>query len=227
MSTSSIAKTSKSDKQLASTNGHGPSPDPAPAEPDPAEAVADDPAAWTAEADFEALRIPAFMTATAKPTAVLKVVARAPRKQEWVRVRPGEAWRGSYGLLREEASGTLYAVMPALHDELGDELRTYWLLTAVNTERDVFLWPVPVGESHGRANSWWESMQEAASRAEGAWVRLKADQTLGRYEILEDPEGPTPVWPEATFGDLFKLGFKDHVIASLSHPFVRKLRRAV
>jgi hypothetical protein len=227
MQTRSIAKKTKADHDLAAINGQGPAPT---AEVEvvtaPEAAADDDPAAWTAEADFEALRIPEFLSPATKPATVLKVLPRMPRKQEWLRVRPGPDWRGNYGLLRDARGETLYAVVPALHDELADEVRSYLVVTAVNTEREVFLWPVPIGESHGRTNSWWESALEAAQRAESAWVRVRADQALGRYEVLEDAHGPEPVWPEVPFGELFKLAFKDRVIASLQHPFVRKLRSA-
>jgi hypothetical protein len=183
---------------------------------------------WTGEADFQSLQVPDFLSPITKPTAVLKVVVRPPRAQEYVRVRPGAAWRGQYGLLRIRRTGTLYVVMPELHRELADEFGYYVVFTAINRDGEVFLWPVQLSDASGRANGWWESAHEAAQRAETRWVRLRSDQARGRYEIIEAQQGLSePQWPEKSFGELFALGFKDLVIARLDHPEVQRLRGAL
>jgi hypothetical protein len=221
----SIAKSVKADKELSPANGDRGG---APEAVDGGTVAADDGLPWTAEADFEALKAPSFLAGPAKPPALVKVVARKPKSQEFIRTRPGDAWRGIYGVVRDQRSDTSYVVAPALYHELADELVTSLVVVAVNTAAEAFLWAVPLGDASGRVNPWWESALEGARRAESVWVRLKPDQQAGRYDLREAAYPlPEPQWPAATFGELFRVAYKDLVIASLEHPLVRKLRGAI
>ena len=122
----------------------------------------DEQPAWTAEADADQLAAPLFMTPTTKPTTAPKVTYRKPMGQEYIRVRPGAEWHGVYGMIRDQRSDMLYVVAPELHGELADELAYYLVVTAVNLQGEVFLWPIPMADSSGRTNPWWESAMEAA-----------------------------------------------------------------
>jgi hypothetical protein len=48
---------------------------------------------------------------------------------------------------------------------------------------------------------------------------------LGAYEITEaTAKMPDPEWPEYSFHDLLRIGFRDRVIGSLDHPVLKRLR---
>jgi hypothetical protein len=128
-------------------------------------------------------------------------------------------------MLRDQRTDTLYVVVPELHAELTDELMYCLVVTAINVDGEVFLWPLPIADSRGQSNPWWESAFEGAQRAETAWVRLKSDKQRGRYDNREAACAlPEPTWPVQSFGELFRLACKDLVLASLEHPFARQLR---
>ena len=57
------------------------------------------------------------------------------------------------------------------------------------------------------------------------WVRLTANMSLGAYEIFE-AEGKIaePEWPEYSFLDLLRIGFRDRIISSFDHPVLKRLR---
>ena len=67
----------------------------------------------------------------------------------------------------------------------------------------------------------------AAEIAMSRWVRVAANMSLGAYETyaaigdLQDP-----MWPQMPFQEILKVAFKDHVVESLDHPLVRRLRGA-
>ncbi len=57
------------------------------------------------------------------------------------------------------------------------------------------------------------------------WVRVKANLSLGAYDIWEASSTiPDPQWPEESFQELLRLAFKDRYVNSLDHPIVKRLR---
>ncbi len=72
---------------------------------------------------------------------------------------------------------------------------------------------------------WWRSAREAAELAMQQWLRVKANMSLGAYEmsvaesVISDPE-----WPELTFQELIRIAYRDRMITSLDHPVVKRLR---
>jgi hypothetical protein len=52
---------------------------------------------------------------------------------------------------------------------------------------------------------------------------------LGAYDIFEadgNNKIPDPQWPDLSFWDLIKIAFRDHLITSLDHPVIERLRGA-
>jgi hypothetical protein len=48
---------------------------------------------------------------------------------------------------------------------------------------------------------------------------------LGAYAMFEASSAiPDPIWPEATFKDLLKIGFRDRLVDGLDHPVIKRLR---
>jgi hypothetical protein len=57
------------------------------------------------------------------------------------------------------------------------------------------------------------------------WVRVKANMSLGAYEIFEaEASIPDPEWPDVPFQELLRIGFRDRLIDRLDHPVIKRLR---
>jgi hypothetical protein len=77
----------------------------------------------------------------------------------------------------------------------------------------------------GKDLDWWRSGREAAELAMKDWVRVKANMNLGAYDIFK-PESviSKPEWPKIGFWDLIRIAFRDHLITTIDHPVIKRLR---
>lgn len=156
------------------------------------------------------------------------VPCRKPNRQEYVRVRPGEAWRLSTGVLEDKINRQMYLVAREYWQELVAEINFICLLLAINRQGDIFLWPCKLPNSDGRSNSWNESAIAAAQLAETKWVRVAANMSAGMYDVFEASGAlADAIWPELDFSAILRLCFKDRLINTLDHPILRSLRGEV
>ena len=66
---------------------------------------------------------------------------------------------------------------------------------------------------------------EAAHLAMNGWIRVAANMSLGAYEVFQAvAELPEPEWPETTFQEVLRIGFKGKFVQDTDHPVVRRLR---
>ncbi len=152
---------------------------------------------------------------------------RKPHRQEWVRVRPGEEHRVPVLLLESKEDKVLYLVDPVLGSELAGETAAYTLLTTINRQGVLSLWPIRLPKPDGRHDQWSLSAMEAADMATRGWVKVASNMSLGAYEIFRPlGEMSEPVWPDVPFGKLLQIAFRDRLINSMDHPFIRRLRGA-
>lgn len=159
------------------------------------------------------------------------VPVRKPTKAEWVRTHPDSTYCLQTAVieLKDERSET-YLVHPRLWPSLSTEatFAPRALFTAMSRQGVVFLWPVRLPGSDGRIDAWSQSAMDAVERARRGWVRVTANMALGAYEIfMATAPLPEPEWPELSFADLLKIGFKDRFIQTSDHPVLRKLRGEV
>ena len=118
-----------------------------------------------------------------------------------------------------------YLVQPAILPELTGEVVYKTVFTAVNRQGVVFLWPVRLPAPDDRKSEWPRSAREAAELAMTRWVRLRANLSLGAYEItVAESVMADPVWPELSFQDLLRIAYRDRMITTLDHPVVKRLR---
>ena len=69
------------------------------------------------------------------------------------------------------------------------------------------------------------SLRDAAERATGSWIRVKANMNLGAYDIFEARgKLDEPEWPELGYWDLIKIAFRDHLIDNINHAVIERLR---
>jgi hypothetical protein len=186
------------------------------------------PATETADSfpDISKLRLSQEFLETAGAKKILTTVpVRKPNKQDFVRVHPDPTFREAFAVIELKEDREHYLIMSDIAAAFPTEIVTEMLYTAINRQRVVFLWPVRLSASDGRVNEWHRSLQEAAERAMQHWIRVTANMNLGAYEITEaTAKMPDPEWPEYSFHDLLRIGFRDRVIGSLDHPVLKRLR---
>jgi len=156
--------------------------------------------------------------------ALVRVPVRKPHKQEFVRVRPEPEYRLETGLLELKEDREFYLLAPDIRAQLPGDWTPARILTCVNRQGVVFLWPLKLPAPNGRTNSWAETAIAAADLATKQWVKLVADMALGGYQsYLATGELPQPQWPEHTFERLLAVAFRDHLIRDMDHPVIGRL----
>jgi hypothetical protein len=160
-------------------------------------------------------------------TILTSVPIRKPYAQEFIRVHPDPDYReGPVFFINLKQNSEFYLVNPELKHELRP--REYWVghvFLATNRLGKPFLWIVTAQSPTGRISDWYTSAIECAEQAMKQWIQVVADRDAGVYTValaedqLEDPE-----WPEQTFRELFRIGFKRRTVNSLDHPVFKQLR---
>ena len=118
-----------------------------------------------------------------------------------------------------------YLVRPEILPELTGEVVYKTIFTAINRQGVVFLWPVRLPAPDDRKSAWPRSLREAAEMAMKKWLRVRANMSLGAYEMsIAAGEMAEPVWPELSFQELVRIAYRDRMITSLDHPVVKRLR---
>jgi hypothetical protein len=159
--------------------------------------------------------------------ALLTVPVRKPDRSWWVRTHPDPAYRLETAVLELKEDRETYLVAPALRPDLATEstLSPRALVTAVNRQGVMFLWPLKLPGADGRLDEWSRSALDAADRASARWVRVQANLSLGAYEVWEATAPlPDPDWPATPFRDLLRVAFRDRFIADHDHPVLKRLR---
>lgn len=175
--------------------------------------------------DLERLRIaPDFAEAAGVKKLVTSVPVKKPDRQWFVRVHPAQEYRFSVALLELRDERVTYVVEPALAAALPDDVRGATLVTAINRQGVLFLWPLKL-PSGGRQDEWSRSAFEAADLAQTKWVKVAANMGLGAYEVTQAPASvPEPEWPDIGFKKIMEIAFKDKIIRTSDHPALRRLR---
>jgi hypothetical protein len=87
------------------------------------------------------------------------------------------------------------------------------------------LWAVRLPAPDDRKTEWPRSAREAAELAMTQWVRMKANMSLGAYDItVAESVIADPVWPEVSYQELLRIAFRERIITTLDHPVIRRLR---
>ena len=201
---------------------------PTPTLVDPAVDCAVDPAAAAAPDPFDiaSLRLnPSFIETAGVKKLITTVPVRKPSPQEFVRVHPAAEYRSNFAMIELKDDREDYIVHPAVLPELTGEVVNKTVFTAVNRQGVVFLWPVKLPALDDRKTEWPRSLREAAERAMTQWLRVKANMSLGAYEMrVAETVMADPVWPQLSFSDLVQVAFRGRIIATLDHPAIKRLR---
>ena len=175
--------------------------------------------------DLASLRLnPSFLETAGVKKLLTTVPARRPNPQDFVRVHPAPEFRADFALIDLKDEREDYLVRPEVLSELAGEVVFKTIFTAINRQGVVFLWPVRLPALDGKSE-WSRSQREGAELAMTKWVRLKANMSLGAYEItVAESEMADPVWPELTYQQLLQIAYRDRMITTVDHPVVRRLR---
>jgi hypothetical protein len=180
--------------------------------------------------DPAALRLSQSFADTVGVKKLLTTVpVRKPSRQDFVRVHPDPSYRLTPAATIEvKEDREVYLITPKMAQALPGEFATVTLLTTINRQGVLHLWPVKQPGPDGKHNEWHRSAAEAAERAMKKWVRVTASMSLGAYEIFEaSGDLPEPVWPDISFEEILKIAFRDHIVNSLDHPLVQRLQGVV
>jgi hypothetical protein len=178
--------------------------------------------------DISRLRLSQDFVAAAGVKKVLNTIpCRKPSKEWFVQTHPDPSFRIQTCVVELKEDSETYLVDPSLWPDLIGEttFSPRALVTSINRQGVLFLWPIRLPNSDGRLDEWSRSAMEAATFAAGKWVRVQANMSLGAYEVYEAAgQWATPEWPDMPFQQLLKVSFKDRFIASLDHPILKRLR---
>jgi hypothetical protein len=156
---------------------------------------------------------------------VTTVPVRKPGPQDFVRVHPSREYREDFPIIELKDEREEYIVTAALVPELAGEFVTKTLYLAINRQGTLFFWPVRLPSPDGKDMNWWRSAREAAALATRDWVRVKPNMNLGAYEIFRAESAMSePEWPELGFWELIKIAFRDHLVDSIDHSVIKRLR---
>ena len=177
--------------------------------------------------DLKKLRLPQnFADTVGVKRKLVTLRVRKPHRQEFVRVHPDDEFRLNTALFtqKDEPDG-MYLIAPELLEELIAEIVPTLLVFAITRQKVPLLWPLRLPREDGRQDAWSGSALEAAGLAEKHWTSLRANMSMGAYDVFEAVgELPEPEWPDLTFQQAIDLAFKGHYIDSPDHPVVRRLR---
>ena len=138
------------------------------------------------------------------------LVQRAGDAAQQAVVRPCPAWRrlARVRLPSIQVKGNVnetYVVDPRLAANLPQDVSNVLLVTAINRQGSVFLWPLRTPNSTGH-DAWALSALAASKEAEASWVRVTANMAAGAYDVVVATGMlPEPEWPEESFAQLFDL----------------------
>jgi len=176
--------------------------------------------------NLENLRLDQSFIETAGVRKLLRTIpVHKPNPQDFVRCHASPDYRMNAPVIELKDEREEYVITKELVPELVGEFINKTLFTAINRQGVIFLWPVRLPDPEGKSMEWWRSSREAAELAMKQWVRVKANRSLGAYEMfIAESVMSDPVWPDATFQELIRLAFRDRLITTLGHPVIKRLR---
>ena len=158
---------------------------------------------------------------------ILMVPVDKPGKQDFFRTHPDPEFHVEARVLKLEAERETYLVTRAVWPSIPGETKLVRLVPYLTRTGGLGLWPVSLPDDlfGKRDTAWCVTARKAAEIAETKWVRMQANMSHGRYDLVTSVKIPDPVWPGIKLTEILKIAFGDgHLIDSLDHPVVRQLR---
>jgi hypothetical protein len=132
------------------------------------------------------------------------------------------------GVIELREDNETYLVAGKLAPLLPNEVVPKTIMTCINRQGILFLWPIRLPGPDGRLDAWNTSATRIAEMATDHWLRMIANRSLGAYDVHEATSiGVEPQWPEKAFEELMSIAFANRYITSEDHPVLRQLRGEV
>jgi len=155
---------------------------------------------------------------------ITTIPVRKPSKQDFVKTHPDEAYRIDTAVIELKEERETYLIDPSLLSELPSEWIPKTLITYINRQGVLALWPIRLPGEDGRLDSWNQSALDAAMVATEKWVRVSSNMSLGAYDVYTATvEISEPEWPDLSFEQILEIAFRGKYIDDLDHPVVQKL----
>ena len=169
----------------------------------------------------------AFVQSAGVKKLVTTVPVRKPLTHDFFRVHSDPEFRSPLAIIElKDADREIYLIPPRVAVELPGEFAMAMIHTVINRQGVISLWPVRLPSPDGKIMEWHRSAAEAAELAMRRWIRIKANMSLGAYEIFEAASTiADPVWPDLSFKELLRVGFRDRFVSNLDHPAHREVAR--
>jgi len=175
--------------------------------------------------DLDSLALPqGFANLTEVKSEVLVVPLKKPGKQTWFATHPDSACWMITAVLKDESEDDSYIIAPALWAALEGEWAAKALVPCITRQGSYCVWPIRLPDSAGKIDTWNQSALEVVRKNGGQWMRITSDHDTKTYRALlpVSPFDP-PAWPE-DLKSMIKVAIKGHVIDSIEHPLVKRLR---
>jgi hypothetical protein len=179
--------------------------------------------------NLEALKVGQDFETGAAPVLLRQVPVRRPKKTDWFRVCPDPNYRHTMSLIENKDESEVYIIAPQMREELCDEptLNPYEVFTAKNSNGTTFMFPVRLADREGKWNTWHRSQHDAATLAMSRWIRMISNRDIGGYNLKTSTRKTEPDWSALpSFSELLRIAFRDYLIETPDHPYVRRLRDA-
>jgi hypothetical protein len=181
--------------------------------------------------DLNSLRLSQdFASAVGVQKLIMTVPVRKPSKEWFVRTHPDPDYRLSTAVLELKEDREVYLVAPGLWSGLASEttFSPRMLVTAINRQGVLFLWPIRLPGPDGKVDDWNRSALAAADEARSGWVRITANMSLGAYDVaVATGQIDQPAWPDISLQEIIRIAFRDKMIDDWNHPVLQRLRGEV
>jgi hypothetical protein len=149
-----------------------------------------------------------FAAAVGVRKLLTTIPVRKPSKEWFVRTHPDVAYRLQTRVLELKEDREIYLVSQHLWHALASEptFSPRLLVTAINRQGVLFLWPIRLPGPDGKIDDWSRSAMEVAETAREQWVRVSANMSLGAYDIAVAAHQAEPQWPALAMGEILKIG---------------------
>ena len=121
-----------------------------------------------------------------------------------------------------------YVVMPAVLTEIGEMvdgsgIKTHTLVPVIDRLGNVRVWPIADCVSEV-AERWQRSRVKVIAEAKDKWVRIVANMSEGRYDLLAAiDQSLKPKWPDETYREILEKALADCFITSTDHPVIQAI----
>ncbi|NRP95061.1 hypothetical protein XMG59_001157 [Marinobacterium sp. xm-g-59] len=175
--------------------------------------------------DPKALRLSqGFHQASCLRKHITNIPVCKPSRQDFVRIHPSSHYHIDTAVVELKDERETFLLSPSLVTELRGLWVPKTLITYINRQGVLALWPIRLPGEDGRLDSWNASATEAAHLAVENWVRVSSNMSQGAYDVyVATGEIPDPEWPEMTFEEILNIAFKSHIIDDLKHPVIKRL----